>query len=183
MEQNPSLEANSRSACQEFRYFYEIRKFMTVFTRAHHYSLSWPTSIESTSYPISVRCILILSPRLRLCLSSGLFHSGFPTNTLYTFVISPMRFTCPANFVLLDLIAPIILGVKYKPWGSSLRSYVLTVLRWRYLYLCIFTSSFLEVQSMQFLPRNPPTQYSFRGRVLVGAVTNSWWTTLNPRPL
>jgi hypothetical protein len=32
---------------------------------------------------------LILSSRLRLGLSSGLFHSGFPTKILYSFIFSP----------------------------------------------------------------------------------------------
>jgi hypothetical protein len=34
---------------------------------------------------------------LRLGLPSGLFPSGFPTNILYAFFVSPIRATCPAN--------------------------------------------------------------------------------------
>jgi hypothetical protein len=37
---------------------------------------------------------------LRLGLSSGLF----PTNNLYTILFAPIRATCPAHFILLDLI-------------------------------------------------------------------------------
>jgi hypothetical protein len=43
-----------------------------------------------------------------------LFPSGFPTNILHAFLFSPIRTTCPAHLILLDLIILITLGEKYK---------------------------------------------------------------------
>jgi hypothetical protein len=52
---------------------YGTRKFITVFTRALHWSLFWARSIQSIpSHPISRRSILILFNHLRLGLPSGL---------------------------------------------------------------------------------------------------------------
>jgi hypothetical protein len=54
--------------------------------------------------PIYQRSILIPSSHLRLGLLSGLFPLGFPTITLYTFLSSPTRATCPAHLIRLDFI-------------------------------------------------------------------------------
>jgi hypothetical protein len=83
-------------------------------------SLSWARPIQSTPpQPISERSILMLSIHLQLGLPSRLFPSGFPTNNLYT---SPLRATCPAHLILLDLIIlhVIILDEEYKSWSFSL---------------------------------------------------------------
>ena len=57
---------------------------------------------NNTSQFLKTHLIIIL--HLRLILPSGLFHSRFPTKTLYTPLSSPIRATCPERLVLLDFI-------------------------------------------------------------------------------
>jgi hypothetical protein len=67
MELSPSGGATNSAGTQEFPSIYGTRRFITVFTRALHWSLSWARSIQSIpSHPISLRSILILSTHLRL---------------------------------------------------------------------------------------------------------------------
>jgi hypothetical protein len=86
---SPCWEATSRSDAY-FTAFHGTQRFITVFTRALHWSISWARSIQSIPrYPISLRSILILSPYLRLRVPSGLFLSGSPTKINVTWVRKP----------------------------------------------------------------------------------------------
>ena len=108
---------------KKFPAFHGTRRFITVLTSVRHLSLSWANPIQSTyPHPTSWRSILILSTHLRLGLPSGLLPSGFPTNTLYTPLSSPIRATCPAHLILLDFITRTILGEEYRSLSSSLCS-------------------------------------------------------------
>jgi hypothetical protein len=52
-----------------------------------YWALSSARSIQSIPpHPIILRSILLLFSHLRVCLSSGLFPSGFATNILYAFL-------------------------------------------------------------------------------------------------
>ena len=106
---------------KKFPAFHGTRRFITAHTSVCHLSLYWASPIQSIyPHPTSWRSVLMLSTHLRLGLPSGLFPSGFPTNTLYTPLSSPICATCPAHLILLDFITHTILGEEYKSFSSSL---------------------------------------------------------------
>ena len=125
MEQSLSWEANRSQLVKKFTAFCGTRRFITAFTSARHLSLSSGSSIQSIPpHSTSWRAILIFSSHLSLGLPSGLFPSGFPTKTLYTPLLSPIRATCPAHLTVLDLITRTILGDEYRSLSSSLCSFL-----------------------------------------------------------
>ena len=92
--------------------------FITVFTRAHHFALSWACRMELSLFnPVSLKSILILPSHERLGLLNSFFPSGFPDSTLHA-VLSHCA-TCPAHHITLNLII-VIFGVEYKSWSMKL---------------------------------------------------------------
>ena len=106
---------------KKFPAFHVTRRFITAFTSAHHPSLSWASLIQSIT-PTSH--FLILTSPLCLNLSSGLFPPDYPTKTLYTPLLSPIRATCPAHLILLYFITRTIFGEQYRSLSSSLCSFL-----------------------------------------------------------
>jgi hypothetical protein len=96
-----------------------------LFTRALQWSLSSARLIQSIPpNPVSPRSTLIVPSHLRLALSYGLFPFVFPTNNVYTFLFSPIRATCLAHHILLDLFIQIIFSEEYKSRSSPRCSFL-----------------------------------------------------------
>jgi len=125
MEQSPSWEAYQFSASQEVpRILWNPEVHCRIY-KCPHLSLSGASSIQSIP-PITIfwRSILILSSHVYLSLPSVLFTSGFPTKTLYSRLLSPIRASCPAHLTLLDLIIWIIINEENRSLSSSLCSFL-----------------------------------------------------------
>jgi hypothetical protein len=86
-------------------------------------SLQWVILNQSTSsHPVYLRSIFILSSHLRLGLPGGLFPSDCPTTILYAFLISYACYMSrPFHSPWFDHLNNIY-GEAYKLWSSSLCS-------------------------------------------------------------
>jgi hypothetical protein len=104
VELSPSGEPANYVATEELSSSYGTRRFITVFTRPLHWSLSrvrWSQSVQS--HPISLRSVLMLLPHVRLDLPRGLFRSDFTTEPLYNSLRAHSCYMpCPCNAPWLD---------------------------------------------------------------------------------
>jgi len=113
----------------------------------------------------------MLSSHLRLGLPSGLFPSGFPTKTLHTPLLSPLRSTCPAHFILLDFITRTLFGDPYRSLGFSLCSFlylpVTSSLSAPNILLSTLFSSTLSLRSSRNVGDQVPHPYKATGKITV----------------
>ena len=122
MEQCPSWVANPFSASQEIpRTIWNPK----VHCRIHKFSSPLPIQSQiNTVHSTSWRSVLILYAHLSLDLPSGLFLLRFPRQNLACTSPLPIHATCPAHFILLDLVTRIIFSEDYWSLCSSICSFL-----------------------------------------------------------
>jgi hypothetical protein len=113
---------------------YKTRRFINVFTRVSHWSLSWARWIQSIPrQSICLRLILLLSFHMlvHLGLHSALFPYGSLTKILHAFLFSNMRAPYPSHLILLGLIAYYTLPViNLQAYSSSKNLFI-------YIYIIV----------------------------------------------
>ena len=124
MEQGPSWGVNRFSASQEFPHTYGNWPFITAFTRARHLSLSWARSIQSVpQIPLTEIHVSINLPS-KPGSSKSSFFLKFPHQKPVCTSPLPIRATCHAHLILLDLISRKTFREEYRSWSSSLCSFI-----------------------------------------------------------
>jgi hypothetical protein len=107
MDQNRSWESNCGSTTQKIQ---EPVGSLPCSRDQPLVSILCPINQIYISHLTSLRSILILPSNLSLVPQNGLSPSGFPTNILYRFIISPMRIVRPTHLNLLDSITLIFVS-------------------------------------------------------------------------
>jgi len=121
LKQNPSWEASSHSAGEETPRLLWNPKIHYSFHKGLPLSLSWARWIQSTVTPLyfpKIHSNVILPSMSKS--SKWSLPFSLPTKVLCAFLASPIRATCLARLISLDLLTLIMFGEAYKLWSFSL---------------------------------------------------------------
>jgi hypothetical protein len=131
---------------RKFPAFYGTWKFITVFARLDHWTLSSFTRIQSTHLqPISLRSIWILSFHPCLSLRNGLLPWSSPTKMFYTFQLS-MHATCSTYHHSWCYHS------DYTCWSSSLCNFLHPLIIFTFLGPNVLLSALFSDALICFLP-------------------------------
>ena len=144
MELSPSWEANRSSASQEIRcILWNLKVHYRFHKSSPHVPVPSRINPVLAPHPTPYKSILV-SSHLRLGLPSG-----FPNKILYA--PFPLRATCPAHFILRDLISLIKFSKEYRESSCSLCSLLHSPVTSPFLdpHICLSTpfSDTLKVRS------------------------------------
>jgi hypothetical protein len=115
-----------------------------------------PLQISRYTHTLFLRSFLILSSHTRLHLSS--FNSGFPTNILHAFLISPVA-CYPAQNTLLYLITIIIQFIYLSAWEQPNKANYSQALKRQYRILKSTNDLKSRINIKKQTRHNPDVQY------------------------
>ena len=171
MEQSPSSEANNSQLVKKFPTFSGTGRFITALTTVRHLSpntgLKKPVRASPSHF---LKIVWILSSHLGIGLPSDLLPSGFPTKTVYTQLLAPIRATYLAH-IILDLITRTIFGEEYRSLSSTLCSLlccpVTPSLLAPDILLSIVFSNTLSLRSSLSVSDHDSHPYKTTGKIIV----------------
>jgi hypothetical protein len=128
---------------KNFPAFYETRRFITVFTGALRWSLSWARSIQSIPYVTNTRDNIFCRIRVTVILQTEPLSSTFPPPLLLKIHdVVPLKFRMRTTYlsqqqIVIDLIAFMKLVIRREHWRKNNRNVPRILFILRTLFPCL----------------------------------------------